>query len=211
MCEWRIGDYVIVITVSFCGSRTSGSELAPVHSLKMSTTKMAGMAPQGNGNGQSNLSSPASSRRLPMLRAETVSLASLGVLYFIIVILDDIELAKKIEGGLTPSLSAGGCKRARRQQRRDVRQRQPEQRRPERARQGRLHDQFPGGREGRDHARHPVQRSHGKRFPPSHLHSVYFRIPTCRQSVDASRNVRMNFPLLACISKLPTGQLSSRR
>ena len=46
----------------------------------MSTTKMAGMAPQGNGNGQSNLSSPASSRRLPMLRAETVSLASLGVL-----------------------------------------------------------------------------------------------------------------------------------
>ena len=67
------------------------------HSLNMSTTKMAGMAPQGNGNGQSNLSSPASSRRLPMLRAETVSLASLGVLYLIIVIIDNFELAKKLK------------------------------------------------------------------------------------------------------------------
>ena len=63
---------------------------------------MAGMAPQGNGNGQSNLSSPASSRRLPMLRAETVSLASLGVLYLIIVIIDNFELAKKIEEEFRP-------------------------------------------------------------------------------------------------------------
>ena len=103
--------YLIVITVSFCGSRTSGRELAPVHSLKMSTTKMAGMAPQGNGNGQSNLSSPASSRRLPMLRAETVSLASLGVLYLIIVIIDNFELAKKIEEefrSLSPQAGANG-------------------------------------------------------------------------------------------------------
>ena len=92
MGEERNAAYLIVITVSFCGSRTSGRESASVHSLKMSTTKMAGMAPQGNGNGQSNLSSPASSRRLPMLRAETVSLASFGVLYFIIVV-----LAKKLK------------------------------------------------------------------------------------------------------------------
>ena len=48
--------------------------------FKMSTTKMAGMPPQGNGNGQSNLPSPASSRRLPMLRAESVNLASLVII-----------------------------------------------------------------------------------------------------------------------------------
>ena len=74
----------------------------------------------------------------------------------------DRKVARITKTDLGPFTGGGERPRRRCQQRRHVRQRQPQQWRPERAGQGRLHDQFLGGREGRDHARHQVQRSHGE-------------------------------------------------